>query len=480
MQKFLIVCFTLFSSHVWANASFPEQLSAFRLSLLAERPIATYALNAIHSEYPKALLVPDSLLPQSSNYPLKDLKRLYQSSEKCKGPWPVSPLVTDPLVFTRAMCFNTQLPSVWFSRSNLIHPGGGSYAAKYVEKFPDRRDELLRFFHIKERLLSPPDTLLGRLQRMPENGINALNGGAESIVSGDDLWIREGSQYKVYSTDAWSPLLEKQNLMASPIDENGFCLSRIGNVCWNQKQAPSYWSQLVIALAVINILWIAGWVFNRWTVKRRLMQERMLVLQILTHELRTPIASLGMTVEGFRRKFDSLPEPLYDEFRRLCEDSMRLKQLAEASKDYLQSNQQQLVREDIPSLKDWLGYLCEERQVKLQVKEDGPVAVNIYWLTTSLDNLISNAKKYGVTPVMVYAEINDDTLSIRVQDQGRLTAKDWKTIRKPFVSEKGLGLGLTIVEAMIERMGGRLTLSGPPTTFTLEIPCDPTNDSVAG
>lgn len=480
MRTFLVVCLTLLSARTWANVSFPEQLSAFRSSLLAEPPIATYALNAIHSEYPKALLIPDSLLPQSANYPLKDLKRLYQASEQCKGPWPVSPLVTDPLVFTRALCFNTYLPSVWFSRSNLIHPGGGSYAAKYVEKFPERRDELLRFFHIKERMLALPDTLLGKLQRMSENAVNALNGGAETILSGDDFWLREGSHYKVYSADVWKLLLESQNLLASQIDQNGFCLSRIGNVCWNQKQAPSYWPQLVIALAIINVLWMAGWVFNRWSVKRRLMQERMLVLQILTHELRTPIASLSMTVEGFRRKFDALPEPLYDEFRRLCEDSMRLKQLAEASKDYLQSNQQQLVRENIPSLETWLSYLCEERQVELKVKEDGPVAVNIYWLTTSLDNLISNAKKYGHAPVMVFAEISNGLLIIKVQDQGRLSAKDWKTIRKPFVSEKGLGLGLTIVEAMIERMGGKLTLVGPPTTFTLEIPCDPTNDSVAG
>ncbi|SKA60162.1 DUF3404 domain-containing protein [Enterovibrio nigricans] len=475
MRKLIAALFLIVHMPAWANASFPEQLNKFRSSLLHEKPIAEYSLNAIHSEYPKALLISDSLLPQSTKYPLKDLKRLYQAAQKCAGPWPVSPLVTDPLVFTRAMCFNTRLPSVWFSRSNLIHPGGGSYAAKYVEKFPERSDELLRFFHIKERLLAPPETLLGQLQRMPENGINALNGGAETLLSNDELWLRKGSEYRVYSPDIWMPLLERLDLLASPTDNKGYCLSRIGNVCWNQQQAPSYWSHLVIGLAIVNLLWIAGWVFNRWTVKRRLIQERMLVLQILTHELRTPIASLSMTVEGFRRKFDSLPEPLYDEFRRLCEDSMRLKQLAEASKDYLQSNQQQLVRETIPSLEEWLGYLCEERGVGLDVKEDGPVAVNIYWLTTSLDNLISNAKKYGKAPVHVIAQIQNGYLTIKVQDQGQLTAKDWKTIRKPFVSEKGLGLGLTIVESMIERMGGKLTLIGPPTTFILEIPCDPNN-----
>ena len=59
-----------------------------------------------------------------------------------------------------------------------------------------------------------------------------------------------------------------------------------------------------------------------------------------------------------------------------------------------------------------------------------------------------------------------------MQDDGQLSAKDWSRLRKPFVSSQGLGLGLTIVESMINRMGGRMKLIGPPTTFILEIPCE--------
>ncbi|MCF9377869.1 HAMP domain-containing histidine kinase, partial [Vibrio parahaemolyticus] len=33
-------------------------------------------------------------------------------------------------------------------------------------------------------------------------------------------------------------------------------------------------------------------------------------------------------------------------------------------------------------------------------------------------------------------------------------------------------LGLTIVESMVGRMGGKMSLEGPPTTFILEIPCE--------
>lgn len=475
-MKYFLFLFFVSISPVWGSNSFPDKLDAFNDTLYKITPSASYVLNSINNEFPKALLVNENLLPQTAHYPLKDLKRLYSAMKKCQGPWPVNPLLTDPLVFIRAMCFKTQLPSVWFSRSNLIHPGGGSYAARYVERNPGRKRELEKYFHIKERMLEENDTLLGRLQRMPNHSMKALNNGAKFILSKDELWLRKNNEYHVYSADVWLPVLDENQLQATPVEQrNIFCLSQIGNVCWNQKPVPSYWFQLIIALVFVNILWIAGWVFNRWTVKRRLMQERMLILQILTHELRTPIASLTMTVEGFRRKFDGLPEELHDEFRRLCEDAMRLKQLAEASKDYLLSNQQELIREHIPSINEWLRYFCQERDVNLKCYQDASVAVNLYWLGTSLDNLISNAKKYGQPSVDIYCEVKNGVLFIKVQDQGMLTEKDWKTIKKPFSSKKGLGLGLTIVESMMKRMGGKLTLKGPPTTFILEIPCDPSD-----
>ncbi|MFA0252773.1 DUF3404 domain-containing protein, partial [Vibrio sp. 10N.261.45.A4] len=86
--------------------------------------------------------------------------------QTCKGKLPLSPTVTEPLVFTRAMCRGTKLPLKWFARSNHIHPGGGTYAARYVKAHPDRFDELQQYMHINERQLAEPDSLLGRLQLM--------------------------------------------------------------------------------------------------------------------------------------------------------------------------------------------------------------------------------------------------------------------------------------------------------------------------
>ena len=77
-----------------------------------------------------------------------------------------------------------------------------------------------------------------------------------------------------------------------------------------------------------------------------------------------------------------------------------------------------------------------------------------------------------MAPVVVDVTTENQKITVKLIDQGELSARDWRQLRKPFVSKSGLGLGLTIVESMVGRMGGRMSLIGPPTTFILEIPCE--------
>lgn len=479
MKTYVLVFSLFFSSASFAEAqTFPERLNAVRSDLLKHKPLATYDFRKLQSLYPGPLLIPETLLPQTNEYPLNALRQLYHNSLNCKGPWPLSPLVTQPVVFTRAICFKTKLPSSWFVRSGYIHPGGGSYAYRYIQKHPDMAIKYSKYLHIKERPIAAATTILGRLQRMNNDEIHAFISGAQFFISNGELWVRNDNEYRVFGQVTWTKMLNRYQLHFKRLDENDFCLAKNGNICWREDNKSHVTYYLLIGLLVMNAGLLLSWVIYRFRIRRRTMEERMLVLQILTHELRTPIASLAMTVEGFRRHFDELPEGLYDEFRRLTEDSRRLRQLAEASKDYLQANQQQLSVQNVESLNEWLGYIAEKYDVILKLEEDRSVLVNIYWLGTCLDNLLSNAHKYGVVPVSLSSSYKNGTLKLVVQDEGQLSAKDWSRLRKPFVSSQGLGLGLTIVESMINRMGGRMKLIGPPTTFILEIPCE--SNSAAG
>ncbi|NOI13819.1 sensor histidine kinase VxrA [Vibrio hepatarius] len=455
--------------------SLPERIDTFMDSFDESDSIVSYDIRNLQSDYPTRLLTPESMLPQTSVYPLRDIQRLYSLAQSCTGKLPLSPLVTEPLVFTRAMCNGNKLSEKWFARSALIHPGGGTYASRYAAVHPDRSEQLTQYMHIKERPLATENSLLGRLQRMNEETILALIAGSSMFLERNELWLRQNDSYLVYPANVWSKNVDEAGLQFTLRNESNSCFVQRGNLCWDVKDSSDILRVTMVALVIANILLVIGWSAYRWNTKRQEMRSRMLILQILTHELRTPIASLSLTVEGFRREFEKLPESVYDEFRRLCEDSRRLRQLAEASKDYLQSDSKPLATEWVPSVQEWLEYKVEEEfsnDIDFIINNDIAAKLNVYWLGTCIDNLIRNAVKYGVAPVTLEVITSKQMITVKVIDQGHLTKKDWRQLRKPFVSKSGLGLGLTIVESMVTRMGGKMSLIGPPTTFILEIPCE--------
>ncbi|WP_394145193.1 sensor histidine kinase VxrA [Vibrio atypicus] len=455
--------------------SLPERIDKF-VGLFQESDSAvSYDIRNLQSDYPTRLLTPESMLPQTSAYPLRDVQRLYELAKKCTGKLPLSPLITEPLVFTRAMCKGNTLSNKWFARSALIHPGGGTYASRYATVYPEKQEFLQQYMHIKERPLAGENTLLGRLQNMNEDTMLALIAGSSMFMERNELWLRQNDSYLVFPEKIWKHNADEAGLSFNLRSASTSCFVQRGNLCWDVEDHSDILRISMVALVIANILLVFGWSVYRWNTKRQEMKSRMLILQILTHELRTPIASLSLTVEGFRREFEKLPETVYDEFRRLCEDSRRLRQLAEASKDYLQSDNKPLATDWVPSVQEWLEYKVEEEfngGIEFLINEDIAAKLNVYWLGTCIDNLLRNAVKYGVAPVTLEVITSKHMLTIKVIDQGQLSKKDWRHLRKPFVSKSGLGLGLTIVESMVGRMGGKMLLVGPPSTFILEIPCE--------
>ncbi|WP_152431883.1 sensor histidine kinase VxrA [Vibrio aquimaris] len=472
--KILVIAIAVICNTASAN-SLPERIDQFVDSFNQDIFTASYDIRILQSDYPTRLITPNSMLPQTSAYPLRDIQRLYQIAQNCTGKLPLSPLITEPLVFTRAMCKGTKLSQKWFARSGLIHPGGGTYAKRYAELHPEKQEQLQQYMHIKERPLAPRVTLLGRLQRMDEETIMALISGSSMFLEQGELWLRQNDSYLVFPESTWRKNADEAGLSVALKGDSNSCFVRRGNLCWDVQDHSEFLRISMVVLVIANIFLVLGWAVYRWNTKRQEMKSRMLILQILTHELRTPIASLSLTVEGFRREFEKLPESVYDEFRRLCEDSRRLRQLAEASKDYLQSDNKPLATEWVPSVKEWLEFKVDEEfngKVKLKINQDVAAKLNVYWLGTCIDNLIRNAIKYGVAPIVLDIGTEDNLITVKLIDQGELTQKDWRQLRQPFVSKAGLGLGLTIVESMVSRMGGRMSLVGPPTTFILEIPCE--------
>lgn len=193
----------------------------------------------------------------------------------------------------------------------------------------------------------------------------------------------------------------------------------------------------------------------------------------IAHSLNTPLNTLLLQIEDLRDPGLPPPSPA-----ALAEELERASQLIAVCRDHVQ----QLVRDgrsggEPQRLADFLGDVLErfallrpeihlDRQSRLadpsrSIHADPALR---HLLLALLDNAADATCARGQTRLVVTTESSDDWLHIVIDDQGggRLDAR--LASGRLFASDKqsGMGLGLALSHATVERLGGRLTLLPGP------------------
>ncbi|MEI8593031.1 ATP-binding protein [Photobacterium sp. Hal280] len=280
------------------------------------------------------------------------------------------------------------------------------------------------------------------------------------------MWRNTLTGIDVLSADQWQPIAKKVGISLTRSTEqlNQSCPFQYSNLCIEPRRTNVLWWQSgMISLCVI----ILGLLFRLGLERRREMKERQFILQLLTHELRTPITSLGFTVEQFRDEYDHLNEHSQHAFYRLLGDYQRLYRLTETSKGFLSGRQEAGINTQDALFSEWLESITSPYDVQCRIDGDCMVSLPYYWLGVCLDNLLRNAVLHGKPPISLHARISGRVL-IEVKDQG-ISPALWK---KWLLTEKGqgMGIGLMIVKRIMRRIGGRLTHLRHPTRYILELP----------
>jgi two-component system, OmpR family, phosphate regulon sensor histidine kinase PhoR len=200
-----------------------------------------------------------------------------------------------------------------------------------------------------------------------------------------------------------------------------------------------------------------------------------------SHELRTPLSTLIGYTETLRERTSELDGDtqerflsiVHDEARRMqrvVEDLISLSRI-EAEKFTTPTEAvdlEQLIEVSVESAKR----MANERNSELitSIASDlPPIAADASQILQVLDNLITNALRYGEpgTPVIVSAMLEDEMVHVSVTDQGegiapehvkRLTERFYRVDTSRSRSLGGTGLGLSIVKHIVERHRGRLTI----------------------
>jgi signal transduction histidine kinase len=233
--------------------------------------------------------------------------------------------------------------------------------------------------------------------------------------------------------------------------------------------------------------------FRDLTHERRLDQEKNDFVATISHELRTPMASVyGAAETLLRREGELTPEQNRQLVQMIAEQASRLSQITE---EVLLTNQldrgelrverepvdvADVVRRTVEAME---SQLPEPVEIDVDLSPDlGAASADPDRIQQVIVNLLDNAVKYGGSPVRVRVEGADGQVRISVADSGPgISADDHERIFEKFYRSDpqhtrapgGTGLGLYISRELVRRMGGRLDVTSPPgrgATFVVELP----------
>jgi two-component system sensor histidine kinase KdpD len=214
------------------------------------------------------------------------------------------------------------------------------------------------------------------------------------------------------------------------------------------------------------------------------------LLSAVSHDLRTPLATITGAATALRDDGDLPAASRRDLSEAICEEAERLERLVSNLLDMtrLESGAVEPRREWLPLVEVVGGALTRVekrltgRPVRTSIPDDLPlVSVDPVLLGQLFINLLENAAKYtpAGTAIEIAARTEGGTLVVDVADEGPgIPLGEEERIFERFhrgghAGVRGVGLGLPIARAIAQAHGGRLTASTRPgggAVFRLMLP----------
>jgi signal transduction histidine kinase len=272
------------------------------------------------------------------------------------------------------------------------------------------------------------------------------------------------------------------------------------SVGFPNKQGYIFLSMGVMLFTSIGLLVIVMGVFLSTLVtimrQKKLSQMRSDFVSNMTHELKTPIATIALAAEmlndpnvpGDKKNYASLSGVIRAQTKRLSLLVERSLQLAMFEHGRLRLN---VRRCDFHVLAGKVldGFALQADSMDANIARafnaaNAEIMVDEVHFSNIFSNLIDNALKYSKeNPLIVVATKNvDDKLLIQVRDNGiGIPQEDLKHVFEQFYrvhtgnlhNVKGFGLGLSYVKQIVEQHGGQIWVEselGKVTTFNILMP----------
>jgi signal transduction histidine kinase len=263
------------------------------------------------------------------------------------------------------------------------------------------------------------------------------------------------------------------------------------------------WREGVLLLfgIIFFALIIAGMVVNTIFLVRELRRSEQhdSFINAVTHELKTPVASIRLHLETLQRR--ELAETQKQEFYQLMlSDTDRLTETVEqvlragragdkrAGREKTEVDFRQIVRDCMDAART--RHHLEPEIFRYEETASNGSGLHVRGseedLRTAVFNVLDNAIKYSGEKIDVRVRLetpDEKRIVLRVQDQGvgippddmkRIFKRFYRVTHRSLAHVKGTGLGLFIVKAIAQKHGGKVFAEsageGRGTTIVLELP----------
>jgi two-component system phosphate regulon sensor histidine kinase PhoR len=248
--------------------------------------------------------------------------------------------------------------------------------------------------------------------------------------------------------------------------------------------------------SIVIVVMIFLYTYRNLMEERRLSELKTDFINNMTHELKTPLATItvaGKTLEMEKIRHDE--SKILDTAKLIGKQSVHLNQLinmileismwerTEFQLDKRKVDIKEIMNDIVSSFRTGCGGDCASLMEKYTFK-GAKADIDIVYFTTLINNLLSNAVKYcdKEPEINIQGIAEDNNISIKIADNGiGISKSDQKHVFDKFYRAgsgnihkyKGLGLGLYYVKKIATAHGGDVTVSSKPgkgSIFTVRIP----------
>ena len=196
----------------------------------------------------------------------------------------------------------------------------------------------------------------------------------------------------------------------------------------------------------------------------------------LAHDIRNPLSIIQMCLENMRLLYNP-NEQKQLQMKKIEHAITRITHQIDSVLDFVQEKPLRLSKSKMSTIIDiGVGSIIIPSHIELILpKNDIELVCDQEKLSILLYNIIFNAIQAisDSGTIEISAEENHDMIVIQVKDSGQgIPKEELDVIFDPLFTtkQKGTGLGLSSVKSIIESHGGTISVTSPPTIFTITLP----------